>query len=164
MMQTLDLVTYYQWEMPIGKARENRGTKMEYHDNYFEMTCPCMGSNLDKMLQPAILSCLYQKDLHGFMLIRELADNPMFDGMEPDKAGVYRYLKKMEESGTLTSRWEMTGDGGKPRRIFSITDRGRECLVSWFVALKQYSGNLNQLIDGIGSVTGIEKSKKEIKK
>ena len=126
-------------------------------DEYFEMSCPCKGSNLDKMLQPAILSCLYDKDLHGFLLIRELAENPMFDGMEPDKAGVYRYLKRMEESGTLTSHWEMTGDGGKPRRVFSITDRGRECMVTWFVALKQYAGNLDQLIERIGKVTGIEK-------
>lgn len=109
------------------------------------------------MLQPAILSCLYKKDLHGFLLIRELADNPMFSGSEPDKAGVYRYLKKMEQSGTLTSKWEMDGDGGKPRRVFSITDRGRECLATWYVVLKQYSSNLNDLIDDIGDAVGIRK-------
>ena len=127
-----------------------------YEDGYFEMTCPCKGSNLDKMLQPAILSCLYKKDLHGFVLIRELAKNPMFKGIEPDKAGVYRYLKKMEESGTLESRWEMSGDGGKPRRIFSITERGRECLATWFVALKQYSADLDSLINDIGEAVGIK--------
>ena len=128
----------------------------DYADTYFEMTCPCKGSNLDKMLQPAILACLYEKDLHGFVLIRELAKNPMFGGSEPDKAGVYRYLKKMEESGTLTSAWEMSGDGGKPRRIFSITDRGRECLVTWYVALKQYSADLDKLITDIGAAVGIQ--------
>ena len=127
----------------------------DYTDNYFEMTCPCKGNNLDKMLQPAILSCLYRKDLHGFALIRELAKNPMFSGSEPDKAGVYRYLKKMEESGTLTSAWEMSGEGGKPRRIFSITDRGRECLVTWYAALKQCSSDLNALTDDISGTIGI---------
>ena len=127
----------------------------DYIDGYFEMSCPCKGSNLDKMLQPAILSCLYEHELHGFVLIKELAANPMFNGMEPDKAGVYRYLKKMEGSGMLTSRWEMDGDGGKPRRVFTITDRGKECLVNWFAALKQYSSDLDKLIDDIGKTVGV---------
>lgn len=126
-------------------------------NRYIEETCACMGNNLDKMLQPAILACLYKQDLHGFLLIRELSKNPMFRGSEPDKAGVYRYLKKMEASGTLKSEWEMTGDGGRPRRVFSITDRGRECLATWYVVLKQYSSDLNGLIDGIGEAVGIRK-------
>ena len=126
-------------------------------NRYIDDFCACMGNNLDKMLQPAILSCLYKKDLHGFLLIRELANNSMFGGNEPDKAGVYRYLKKMEQSGTLTSKWEMNGDGGKPRRVFSITDHGRECLATWYVALKQYSSDLNDLIDDIGDAVGIRK-------
>lgn len=126
-------------------------------NRYIDDSCACMGKNLDKMLQPAILSCLYKQDLHGFLLIRELANHSMFGGSEPDKAGVYRYLKKMEQSGTLTSKWEMDGDGGKPRRVFSITDRGRECLATWYVVLKQYSSNLNDLIDDIGDAVGIRK-------
>ncbi len=78
---------------------------------YFEMDCPCKGKYLDKMLQPAILTLLYHESLHGFVLIQKLGENPMFGGSMPDKTGVYRYLKKMEESQLLESDWELDQDG-----------------------------------------------------
>ena len=80
---------------------------------YFEMDCACKGKNLDKLLQPAILRILYKEDLHGFMLIQKLGESPMFGGTEPDRAGVYRYLKKMESSGLLTSDWEKEESPGE---------------------------------------------------
>lgn len=119
---------------------------------YFEMDCACKGSNLDKMLQPAILTILYNKKLHGFALVQELGENSMFNGAVPDKAGVYRYLKKMEESGLLTSEWELDANGGKPRRMYCITERGRHCLGNWNVALKQYVVSINGLIADIEKV------------
>lgn len=122
---------------------------------YFEMDCPCKGKNLDKMLQPAILLTLYDKDLYGFILIKELSNNPMFKGNIPDKAGVYRYLKKMEVSGLLESGWEIDDDGGKPKRIYSITDKGRRCLVNWTLALKEYTKSVDALVEKIDKKIGI---------
>ena len=118
----------------------------------FEMDCPCRGKNLDKLLQPAILAILYKEDLHGFVLIQRLGENSMFDGTEPDRAGVYRYLKKMESSGLLSSDWELDGEGAKPRRIYSITMEGKHCLENWSAVLKNYRdsvGMLVQEIDGL---------------
>lgn len=116
---------------------------------YFEMDCPCRGKNLDKMLQPAILMSLYDDDLYGFILIQKLSENPMFDGSMPDKAGVYRYLKKMEASGLLQSDWEFDDEGSKPRRIYSITEHGKQCLVNWTKALKQYICAVSKLVEQI---------------
>lgn len=116
---------------------------------YFEMDCPCKGKYLDKMLQPAILTLLYHESLHGFVLIQKLGENPMFGGSMPDKTGVYRYLKKMEESQILESDWELDQDGGRPRRIYSITEKGKHCLANWSDALKQYVLSVDQLIDDI---------------
>lgn len=118
---------------------------------YFTMDCPCKGKNLDKMLQPAILSSLYKEKLHGFMLIQRLGENPMFGGTEPDRAGVYRYLKKMEASGLLQSEWELDEEGGKPRRIYGITEEGKHCLANWSEALKTYTASVNALIEEIDS-------------
>ena len=95
---------------------------------FIEMDCPCKGKYLDKMLQPGILSALKDEKMHGFSLIQKLADNPMFGGTLPDKAGVYRYLKKMEASGLLQSEWELEDDGSNPRRVYAITEHGKECL------------------------------------
>lgn len=118
----------------------------------FEMDCPCRGKNLDKLLQPAILAILYKQDLHGFVLIQKLGENPMFDGTEPDRAGVYRYLKKMESSGLLSSDWELDGEGSKPRRIYSITKEGKHCLENWSAVLKTYRDSVGMLVEKIDGV------------
>ena len=118
----------------------------------FEMDCPCRGKNLDKLLQPAILAILYKEDLHGFVLIQRLGENSMFDGTEPERAGVYRYLKKMESSGLLSSDWELDGEGAKPRRIYSVTMEGKHCLENWSAVLKNYRDSVGMLVQEIDGV------------
>ncbi len=115
--------------------------------NYFTMDCACKGKNLDKMIQPVILKILYREPMHGFVIIQKLSESPMYGGTEPDHAGVYRYLKKMEESGLLTSEWDMAEDGGKPKRVYTITERGKHCLANWAVVLKDYAISVEKLAD-----------------
>ena len=103
------------------------------------------------MLQPGILNALKDEKMHGFSLIQKLADNPMFGGTQPDKAGVYRYLKKMEASGLLQSEWELESDGSNPRRVYAITEHGKECLDNWSQALKLYVWSLSLMIEDIDS-------------
>lgn len=76
----------------------------------------------------------------------------MFDGTEPDRAGVYRYLKKMESSGLLSSDWELDGEGAKPRRIYSITMEGKHCLENWSAVLKNYRDSVGMLVQEIDGV------------
>ena len=118
---------------------------------FIEMDCPCKGKYLDKMLQPGILNALKDEKMHGFSLVQKLADNPMFGGTLPDKAGVYRYLKKMEASGLLQSEWELEDDGSNPRRVYAITEHGKECLDNWSQALKLYVWSLSLMIEDIDS-------------
>lgn len=116
---------------------------------YFEMDCPCKGKYLDKMLQPGILNVLKEGKMHGFLLIQKLGESPMFIGSQPDKAGVYRYLKKMEESGLLKSDWEFDENGKNPRRVYEITQHGSQCLENWSQVLKLYMWSLSKLVDEI---------------
>lgn len=113
-----------------------------YEDN----ECPCSGSNLDKMIQPSILSLLYKEDLYGLELIAKLGEKPMFRGSVPDKAGVYRYLKKMEASGKITSV-EVNNPGERTKNIYSITPEGKICLINWIQVLNNYQYNLSLLLD-----------------
>ena len=124
--------------------------------------CACRGKNLDKMLQPSILMVLYRERLHGFALIQKLGESPMLRGCEPDKAGVYRYLKKMESAGLLVSDWETDSENGKPRRVFEITDGGRSCLISWMAILKQYASDVSDLADDIEKTVKIPKYTEQI--
>ena len=49
----------------------------------------------------------YQKPMHGYIIVQKAAGSPMFGGKKPDATGIYRALKRMEESGLVTSAWEM---------------------------------------------------------
>lgn len=103
---------------------------------------PCEGGNLDRMLQPALLTTLAASNgLHGYELDRQLRASPMMQGRKPDLAGVYRLLKRMEERGLVTSDWDMT-EAGPPKRIYVITDAGLDCLGRWVRTLREYSDSL----------------------
>lgn len=114
-----------------------------------EKECPCMGKNLDKHLQPAILLALYRKSLHGFALLNKIGSSPMFGGNNPDATGLYRYLNKMERSELLISDWEFDENGKKPKKVYSITEKGKECLKSWAVVLEDYASSVEVLVSEI---------------
>lgn len=119
---------------------------------YIEMDCACKGKNLDKLLQPLILCILAEGgSMHGFAILKEIAKNERFEGKAPDATGVYRYLKKMEGSGLLESQWDMgaVDENGKPKRVFSITEKGKACLSNWAVALKEYGKYISDLVENI---------------
>ncbi len=115
-----------------------------------DMTCSCQGGNLDKFIQPHILLILSKRQMYGLEIINELEKRNMFIGHSPDPTGVYRYLKKMEADGQLLSEMKSDLPGERPKKVYSVTDRGRQCLANWAVALGQYS------VDIIGLVSDIE--------
>ena len=115
--------------------------------------CPCMGKNLDRLLQPSILLFLTRHELHGFLLVKELGESPMFGGVYPDPSGLYRYLKKMQAGGLLESYTDPQKDA-PDRTIYRITDHGRECLGNWLDTLLDYDKRVNSLIDMIRDTIG----------
>lgn len=112
--------------------------------------CSCQGRNLDKFIQPHILLILSKRPMYGLEIINELEKMPMFSGSRPDPTGVYRYLKRMEADGQLSSEMKADTPGEKPKKTYSITEEGKNCLASWAVSLGQYS------VDIIGLVSDIE--------
>lgn len=122
---------------------------------YIDMDCACKGRNLDKLLQPLILCILCEEgELHGFAIMKIIAKNQLFEGKVPDAAGVYRYLKKMEMSDLLVSKWDISNmdENGKSKRIFDITDKGRACLNNWMHALNEYKNYIQSLVERIEKI------------
>ncbi len=106
--------------------------------------CPCAGQNLDKFVQPAVLSVLVEGALHGYRIVQRLGEMPMFHGDKPDTTGVYRYLKALEERGMVTSAWNLSGSG-PAKKLFSLTPAGRKCLRRWAETLEEYYHQIGQL-------------------
>lgn len=107
--------------------------------------CSCSGYNLDKLVQPSILSLLAKEDLYGYKIVQCMVDSPMFKEGKPDSTGVYRFLKTMEKRGLVTSRWDTKGDG-PAKRIYKITNSGKVCLARWIVTLEEYRTQIGCLL------------------
>lgn len=120
--------------------------------------CACKGSNLDKMIQPAILSALAE-ELHGYKIIQRIAETALFNGNKPDPTGVYRHLKTMESMGLIISSWDTT-NSGPAKRIFKITEDGYECLCTWILTLEDYKNTIETFLNEAKSIINNSKLNK----
>jgi len=107
--------------------------------------CPCVGATLDKLIQPAMLAILAEGPLHGYELAKKIGEIPHFLDEAPDVSGVYRMLKTLEARGMVTSDWDIA-EGGRPKRLFTITKDGRKCLELWSDTLRNHHKAIGSLL------------------
>lgn len=108
--------------------------------------CSCKGSNLDKLLQPSILTILAKQDLHGYLIIQELEKKNLFHGVKADNTGIYRTLKVLEDKGLLQSEWDIDGNGAA-KKTYKITEPGVECLSNWIETLEDYKKTIDVIYE-----------------
>ncbi|MDO4554896.1 MAG: PadR family transcriptional regulator [Lachnospiraceae bacterium] len=105
----------------------------------------CQGQNLDKFVQPVILSVLKkQGGLNGFQMVKAMEEYETFKSATPDPSGIYRYLKAMAEKNLLDQK--KTEDG---KCIYFITDEGLHCLENWKETISDYVRKIQVLQDQI---------------
>lgn len=119
--------------------------------------CAELGKSLNRLSQPTILTLLSKsnKPLHGYVIVQMAAQSPMFGGKKPDATGIYRALKRMEENKLVTSQWD-TPEEGSAKRMFTLTEKGRNCLRRWIDALACYELTLEELRADAANALGIE--------
>lgn len=119
--------------------------------------CEELAKSLSRLSQPTILTILAMEGepLHGYLIVQKAAHSPMFGGKKPDATGIYRALKRMEESGLVKSEWDAPKDGSA-RRMFSLTDKGYACLRRWIDALACYIMTIEELRKFASQALGIE--------
>lgn len=126
-------------------------------------SCPCSGNTLDRFLRPTVMAILSEtsKGIHGYMIAHRLNDVAIFKGNPPNNAGLYRTLKAMETEGMVSSNWDTKGNG-PAKRIYVLTDEGRECLRQWVGTLETYSKNLQKTVKFITQRLPARKRSKEM--
>jgi PadR family transcriptional regulator, regulatory protein PadR len=95
-------------------------------------------------LQPCLLLMLTRGDAHGYRLLDDLAEF----GFNPDRFDpslVYRALREMEEGGWVTSCWDTESQGPR-RRVYQITQEGKNYLQVWVVDLRRTRQEIDTLI------------------
>lgn len=119
--------------------------------------CAALGKSLSRLSQPTILTLLAANDkpMHGYIIVQQAANSPMFGGKKPDATGIYRALKRMEEAGLVHSWWD-TPSEGSAKRQFELTDKGRQCLRRWIDALACYKMTIEELRVSASTALGID--------
>src|ERR1700686_4713073 len=85
---------------------------------------------------PAVLLLLSQAPAHGYELLARLGEVFPRSGRLPDPGAFYRLLRGLESDGAVISSWE-TPQAGPARRVYAITEDGREQLDSWAVSIER---------------------------
>lgn len=74
----------------------------------------------------AIMAALTEGDRHGYALAQRLAEF----GLGPIRGGaLYPVLNRLESEETVRSDW-LPGEGGPGRKVYSITEAGRQRLAA----------------------------------
>lgn len=110
-----------------------------------EELCPCRGVTLERLVRPAVMMILAQGEQHGYGIVQQLGAMPIFGGQKPNTAGVYRCLKLLEQEGSVSSAWELSGRG-PAKRHYTLTPAGVECLGLWMQTLTDYRQALDALL------------------
>lgn len=93
-------------------------------------------------LRPCLLLLLREQPAHGYELLERLRAFG-FDGSDP--GGLYRTLRKLEDSELVRSAWEAS-EAGPHRRIYQITRPGMEELHRRAKGLAEARGTLDTFL------------------
>lgn len=89
-----------------------------------------------------ILSVLAQGDMHGYRIVKEI--DRMSEGyFSLGEGTLYPQLHQLERDGLIEGYWE-TAAGGRERKCYRITDRGRAELARRTEEWKMFQTKLNK--------------------
>jgi poly-beta-hydroxybutyrate-responsive repressor len=84
-----------------------------------------------------------RRPAHGYELMEHLAGEKGAPGVDPGR--LYRTLRQFERDGLVRSSWDTKGSGAA-RRVYEITDEGREYLHAWAVNIQRTRERLDRFL------------------
>lgn len=98
----------------------------------------------ERYLQASILLGLNVKPSYGYELIGDIQSYGFIEGDAPPGM-IYRHLRQMEDDNLVKSEWE-TRETGAAKRIYTITEEGKEVLSLWIAYMTDKAGKLNRFV------------------
>ncbi|MBI2021913.1 helix-turn-helix transcriptional regulator [Candidatus Daviesbacteria bacterium] len=96
------------------------------------------------ILEPCILLLLSKGASHGYGLMEDLEKHC---GEKVDIGNLYRTLRKMEMKDWIASSWDKN-EAGPDRRVYTITEDGKEFLTSAVSSLNQTDKLIHKFLEG----------------
>jgi PadR family transcriptional regulator PadR len=106
----------------------------------------------ERYIQPSILMGLLSKPCYGYELINTIHQYGFIEGQAPPGM-IYRHFRRMEEDGFVISRWD-TQEAGAAKRMYTITEDGRQVLSIWIDYMTAQAEKLRQFISMYSRVEG----------
>ena len=103
------------------------------------------GNSRVKLIEPALMVLLENGPLHGYALMEKLAETFTISVMNPNQ--VYRVLRSLEGMGAIESSWDEDESQGPPRRVYQLTNDGREWLDFQIKDLEDTRSVLNRVLE-----------------
>ena len=95
---------------------------------------------------PAVLLLLRNEPAHGYDLLERLPGIFPRAVDPPDPGTFYRLLRSMEDDGAIASSWDTTTQAGPARRVYALTDAGREQLDWWGLQIERDADALHRFL------------------
>lgn len=107
--------------------------------------CTCAMGNVYRFVEPVVLYMLRENgETHGYQLSNGLQEHALTDA-EIEGAAMYRTLRRLEEHGYVSSKWDIPSRG-PARRIYLLTKDGRQHLEEWAQVLENLSKSLTKFV------------------
>ena len=106
---------------------------------------PTGARRLNRFVVPGVLLLLAEEEAHGYDLGARLATLGFIEN-ESDTALVYRALGTLSTEGFVTAR-ETPGEGGPPRKVYSLTPSGHELLEEWRCVIEERVAVLSRFLE-----------------
>jgi PadR family transcriptional regulator PadR len=107
--------------------------------------CLGMHKKPDRFIEACLLCLLKEEESHGYSLIEKL-EHFGIDKDTINMSVVYRNLRSMESRGLIASSWTES-EQGPNKRMYSITETGKEALENWILLLKQRKERIISIIE-----------------
>ena len=99
---------------------------------------------MERFIEPCLLLLLLEKPSHGYDLISRLVEFGFGENQDPGM--VYRNLRRLEEQGMISSRWDTAG-AGPARRFYEVTGEGTDYLAAWAQTIRQHVKTLEKFLE-----------------
>lgn len=100
----------------------------------------------ERFVQPSLLMALLDKPSYGYELSAKIGEYGFLKG-DPPPGMIYRHLRQMEEEGLVGSSWDAEGSG-PARRVYVLTEEGREVLHAWVEYMDRHARTLSGFVAG----------------
>ena len=95
--------------------------------------------------RPIILAILSRGEDYGYNIIQKVKGISR-GSLEWTDGMIYPVLQRMEMDDLIASKWKLSGEN-RPRRYYTITEKGRKALAAEMVSWRNVWQTLTQLVE-----------------